>query len=84
MNDNGRNALKKIQNKKDERILYKSKRSLNGFNVENDKYIYNNIEIKGKNQKMKKGDIKDINTYINKIQSFNELIIPNNNNNEKT
>ncbi len=43
MNDNGRNALKKIQNKKDERILYKSKRSLNGFNVENDKYIYNNI-----------------------------------------
>ena len=74
----------KFKDTKIETILIEGRRDINNEDIHYQLNSNNNITqnkiLKGKNQKMEEGDIKEINSYENKIQSINELIIPNNNN----
>ena len=67
-----------------ETILIEGRRDINNedkhYQLNSNNNITQNKILKGKNHKMEEVDIKEINSYENKIQSFNELIIPNNNN----
>ena len=67
-----------------ETILIEGRRDINNedkhYQLNSNNNITQNKILKGKNQKMEEGDIKEINSYENKKQSFNVLIIPNNNN----
>ena len=76
----------KFKDTKIETILIEGRRDINNEDIHYQLNSNNNITqnkiLKGKNQKMEEGDIKEINSYENKIQSFNELIIPNTNNNK--
>ena len=66
-----------------ETILIEGRRDINNedkrYQLNNNNNITQNKILKGKNHKMEEVDIKEINSCENKKQSFNALIIPNNN-----
>ncbi len=66
-----------------ETILIEGRRDINNedkrYQLNNNNNITQNKILKGKNHKMEEIDIKEINSCENKKQSFNALIIPNNN-----
>ena len=73
----------KFKDTKIETILIEGRRDINNedkhYQLSNNNNITQNKILKGKNHKMEEIDIKEINSCENKKQSFNALIIPNNN-----